>query len=53
MDLEIIILSIISQTEKAENHMISHMWNINLKATDEQDKQTGIHGHGQWSSGYQ
>ena len=39
MDLEIIILSKISQTEKVENHMISHMWDINLKATNEQDKQ--------------
>ena len=39
MDLEIIILSKISQTEKVENYRISHMWDINLKATNEQDKQ--------------
>ena len=46
MDLEIIILSKISHTEKVENHMVSHMWDINLKATNEQDKQTETHGHG-------
>ena len=39
MHYEIIMLSKISQTEKVENHMISLMWNINLKATNEQDKQ--------------
>ena len=33
MDLEIIMLSEISQTEKNENHMISQVWDINLKAT--------------------
>ena len=29
------------------------MWNINLKATNEQDEQTETHGHEQWTSGYQ
>ena len=29
------------------------MWDINQKATNEQDKQTETHGHGQWTSGYQ
>ena len=29
------------------------MWDINLKATNEQDKQTETQGHGQWTSGYQ
>ena len=29
------------------------MWDINLKSTNEQDKQTEIHGHGQQISGYQ
>ena len=33
IDLERIILSKISQTEKVENHMISHMWDINPKTT--------------------
>ena len=47
MDLEIIILSEISQTKKVENHMISHMWDINLKVTNEQDKQTETYGHKQ------
>ena len=46
MDLEIIMLSKISQTEKFENHNITYMWGINLKATNEQDKQTETHGHG-------
>ena len=39
IDLEIIMLSEISQTEKVENHMIIYTWDINLKATNEQDKQ--------------
>ena len=38
MDIEIIILSEISQTENVENYMISHMWDINLKAMNEQNK---------------
>ena len=29
------------------------MWDINLKATNEQDKQTETHGHGQYTSGFQ
>ena len=53
MDLEIIILNKISQTEKVENHMIPHMWDINLKAMNEQNKQTETHGHGQYTNGYQ
>ena len=28
MDLEMIILSEVSQTEKDKYHMISHMWNL-------------------------
>ena len=28
MDLEIIILSEVSQTEKDKYHVISHMWNL-------------------------
>ena len=28
MDLEIIILSEVSQTEKDKYHMVSHMWNL-------------------------
>ena len=28
MDLEIIILSKVSQTEKDKYHMLSHMWNL-------------------------
>ena len=43
MDLEVIMLSGISQTEKVENYMISHMWDINLKATIERNRS---HGHG-------
>ena len=31
MNLEIIILSEISQKEKDKYHMISHMWNLNHK----------------------
>ena len=31
MDLEIIILHEVSQTEKGKYHMISHMWNLILK----------------------
>ena len=29
------------------------MWDINLQATNERDKQTKPRGHGQWTSGYQ
>ena len=29
------------------------MWDINLKATNEQDKQRETHQHRQWTSGYQ
>ena len=29
------------------------MWDINLKATNEQDKQTETQGHRQWTGGYQ
>ena len=39
MDLEIIILSEISQTEKVENHMKLFICGTSLKATNEQDKQ--------------
>ena len=28
MDLEIILLSEVSQTEKGKYHMISHIWNL-------------------------
>ena len=31
MDLEIIILGEVSQTEKDKHHMISHMWNLKIK----------------------
>jgi hypothetical protein len=31
MELEIIMLRKISQTEKNNYHMFSHMWNTNLK----------------------
>ena len=34
-------------------HGATYMWDINLKATNEQDKQTETHGLGQWTSGYQ
>ena len=53
MDFEIIMLSEISQTENRKSHDITYMWDINLKATNEQDKQTETHGRGQWASGYQ
>ena len=33
MDLENIMLSEISQSEKAENHDFTHMWDIKLKLT--------------------
>ena len=46
MDFEIIMLSKITQTENVENHVISHMWERNLKATNKQDKETETHGHG-------
>ena len=39
IDLELIMLSKISQTEKVENHMMSLICGINLKVTNEQDKQ--------------
>mgnify|MGYP007046052296 CR=1 FL=1 len=42
MDLEIIMLSKISQTEKVKNHNFTHAWDIKLKATNEQDKQKKI-----------
>lgn len=29
------------------------MWDVNLKAKNEQEKQTEAHGHGLWTSGYQ
>lgn len=42
MDLEMIILREISQPEKVEKSRdITYMRGINLKATNEQDKQTG------------
>ena len=34
MDLEIIMLSKISQREKVEKSHITYMWDINLKATN-------------------
>ena len=40
MDLENIMLSKISQMEKVKNHIISLMWVIKLKATNEQIRQT-------------
>ena len=36
MDLEIIMLSKISQREKVEKSHITYMWDINLKATNKQ-----------------
>ena len=34
MDLEIIILSEVSQKEKDKYHMISHMWNLNYDTNE-------------------
>ena len=34
MDLEIVILSAVSQTEKDKYHMISHMWNLKKNGTN-------------------
>ena len=47
MDLQIIILREISRIEIVEkSHDITYMWDINLKATNEQDTQTETHGKG-------
>ena len=35
MDLDIIILSEVSQTEKDKYHMISHTWNLKENDTNE------------------
>ena len=42
MDLEIIMLSKLSHTDKIENHMISLKLDIKLKATKEQEKHNFI-----------
>ena len=34
LDLEMIILSEVSQEEKAKYHMISHMWNLNYDTNE-------------------
>ena len=42
MDLQIIRLSEVSQTEKGKNHMITHIWNelISKRETDSQTQKT-------------
>ena len=47
------MLSEISQTEKVENHTISLICGIKLKATNKTDKQTKTHRHRQQFSDYQ
>ena len=42
MDLEIVILSAVSQTEKDKYHMISHMWNLKNNGTKEPIYKTEI-----------
>lgn len=39
MDLEIIMLCKVSNTDKVKNHMTTHIWDIKLKATEKQYKQ--------------
>ena len=47
MDLKIIMLREISQTEKGEkSHDTTYMWDVNMKAINKQDKQTETDGHG-------
>lgn len=47
MDPENIMRSEISHTEKVKNHDLTHMWDIKLKAANEQteNKQTKTHRH--------
>ena len=44
MDLQIIRLSEVSQTEKGKNHMITHIWNelISKRETDSQTQKTNL-----------
>lgn len=39
VDLAIIMLREVSQTEKGEDPMLSHTWDTDLKATDRTDRQ--------------
>ena len=40
IDIENIMLSKVSQTETTRNHMISLIWDIKLKATNERTRKT-------------
>ena len=40
MDLENIMLSEIHQSAKVNNHDVSHMWDIKLRATNSQTRKT-------------
>ena len=42
MDLEIVILSEVSQTEKYKYHMISHIWNLKNNSANEPMYKTEI-----------
>lgn len=51
MDLESIMLNEITQTDKNTNRMISLIWDIKQKETNDQTNQS--HRYGQQNSGYQ
>lgn len=55
MDIESIMLSQKSQTEKDKNHIMSHIWGVKQKATSEQTKETNkfidIDKHRKFASG--
>ena len=54
MDLEIIILSEVSQTEKDKYHDIAYMWNLKKKIQMNLfTKQKETHRHGKQTYGYQ
>ena len=52
MELEILILSEVSQKEKDKYHMISHIWNLTY-STNEPFHRKENHGHGEQTCGCQ
>ena len=53
MDLEIIIVSKVSQTERAEYHDVTYVWNLKKNDTNELTKQKYSHRCGKQTYGYQ
>ena len=47
MELEILMLSEVSQKEKGKYHMISHTWNLKYGTNDPVQKTETDHGHGE------